>query len=74
MAPGYRTLVTEVFPDDDPYLDQDAVFGVHEDLIMHYQEQDDAGQVDEAFAARDRLTSPFYSVGFDFVLAKEEVA
>ena len=36
-APGYRTLVTEVFPDDDPYLDQDTVFGVREDLIMSYE-------------------------------------
>ncbi|MGB0849052.1 MAG: dioxygenase, partial [Thiolinea sp.] len=33
-AEGYRNLVTEVFPDDDPYLDQDTVFGVREDLVM----------------------------------------
>ena len=59
MAPGYQTPVTEVFPDDDPYLDEDAVFGVREDLIMRYQERDDTGQVDEAIEARDRLTSPF---------------
>ncbi len=74
MAPGYQTLVTEVFPDDDPYLDEDAVFGVREDLIMRYQERNDAGQVDEAIEARDRLTSPFYEVDFDFVLAREEAA
>jgi len=26
-AAGFKPLVTEVFPDDDPYLDQDTVFG-----------------------------------------------
>ena len=33
-APGYRSLVTEIFPDDDPYLDRDAVFGVRADLVV----------------------------------------
>ena len=37
-APGYRQLVTEIFPDDDPYLDEDTVFGVREDLVMKYVE------------------------------------
>lgn len=35
-AEGYRPLVTEIFPDDDPYLDEDTVFGVREDLVMTY--------------------------------------
>lgn len=33
-APGYTTLVTELFLADDPYLDRDAVFGVREDLVV----------------------------------------
>lgn len=33
-APGYRPLVTELFLEDDPYLDRDAVFGVREDLVV----------------------------------------
>ena len=37
-APGFRSLVTEIFPDDDPYLDQDTVFGVRDDLEMSYKE------------------------------------
>jgi len=36
-ADGYKPLVTEVFAADDPYLDQDTVFGVREDLVMEYQ-------------------------------------
>ncbi|MEX3007440.1 dioxygenase [Hoeflea sp. TYP-13] len=70
-APGYSTLVTEVFPSDDPYLDEDPVFGVRADLIMEYVEQTDPGQVPDGFEARDRLTWPYYSVDFDFVLAAE---
>ncbi len=34
-AEGYRPLVTEIFPDDDPYLDEDTVFGVRSDLVMN---------------------------------------
>ena len=36
-APGHRTLVTEVFDAEDPYLDSDAVFGVREQLVGHYK-------------------------------------
>ena len=35
-AKGHRSLVTEIFPDDDPYLDGDTVFGVRDDLVMTY--------------------------------------
>ena len=36
-APGYRTLVTELFDAEDPYLDSDAVFGVRAALVGRYQ-------------------------------------
>ncbi|WP_408318710.1 intradiol ring-cleavage dioxygenase [Paraburkholderia sp. RL17-347-BIC-D] len=32
-APGFETIVTHVFIDDDPYLDSDVVFGVKDALI-----------------------------------------
>ncbi len=71
VAEGYRTLVTEVFPDDDPWLDQDAVFGVREDLVMHYREQSDPAAAPAGLEAANRLTNPYYTVDFDFVLAAE---
>ncbi|MEO1406730.1 MAG: dioxygenase, partial [Pseudomonadota bacterium] len=40
MAEGYRTLVTELFPEDDAYLDADAVFGVRESLVLNYKRHD----------------------------------
>lgn len=36
-APGFRTLVTELFDAEDPYLDSDAVFGVREALVCQYR-------------------------------------
>lgn len=70
-APGYRSLVTEVFPSDDPYLDNDAVFGVREKLIMEYIEQTDKNKIPTGLEIGDNVTMPFFTVDFDFVLAKE---
>lgn len=69
IAPGYRTLVTEVFPVGDPYLDQDAVFGVREDLIMVYTPVDRADLPND-LTARDTLPAPMTKVDFDFILKK----
>lgn len=41
-AQGHRTLVTELFDADDPYLDNDAVFGVRDVLVGRYRQLDDA--------------------------------
>ena len=69
-ADGFRTLVTELFPDDDPYLDEDAVFGVREDLLMHYRECSDRKDAPPDLDAKDKLTTPFYRIDFDFRLAR----
>lgn len=65
-APGYETLTTHVFVDEDEYLDTDAVFGVKSSLIAGFDKHDagegpDGKQVDE----------PFYTLDFDLVLAPE---
>ena len=70
-AKGFRTLVTELFPDDDPYLDEDAVFGVRQDLTTHYQVHHNHDDAPADLEAKERLTTPFYVVDFDFRLAKE---
>jgi len=48
-AEGYETLVTQLFTDDDPYLESDAVFGVKDSLIVHYDETDDGLRLDHDF-------------------------
>ncbi len=68
-AEGFRSLVTEVFPDDDPYLDQDTVFGVRDDLVMTYVEQP-AGSFPEGFELSGKVDGTYARVDFDLVLAK----
>lgn len=70
QAKGFRTLVTEVFPSDDPYLDADAVFGVRSDLVMEYRPGDRAALAPD-IAARDKLSDDFSKVDFDFILPPE---
>ncbi len=36
-APGYKTLVTHSFVDDDQWLTSDAVFGVKASLVAHFE-------------------------------------
>ena len=69
-APGYRTLVTEIFPDDDPYLDQDTVFGVREDLVMTYVEKP-ASAFPDGLELSGTVQEPFLHVKFDVVLSPE---
>ncbi|MEK0416564.1 MAG: hypothetical protein RI949_570 [Pseudomonadota bacterium] len=64
-APGYRTLVTELFDEEDPYLDTDAVFGVRESLVGRYEDVNDP-----AGAARLGVPGPMCRVmHMDLVLA-----
>lgn len=35
-APGYKTISSQVYTDDDPNLDTDVQFGVTQALLMHY--------------------------------------
>ncbi|MCL4109783.1 UNVERIFIED_CONTAM: hypothetical protein GTU68_018510 [Idotea baltica] len=67
-APGFKSLVTEVFPDDDPYLDQDTVFGVRDDLVMKYVERA-ADTFPDGMAVSGTVTEPYEYVRFDLVLA-----
>lgn len=69
-AKGYRPLVTEVFPDDDPYLDQDTVFGVREDLVISYQSRP-AGSFPQGFELSGKVDGDYSRVDFDVVLARE---
>ncbi|WP_299886643.1 dioxygenase [uncultured Ruegeria sp.] len=68
-APGHQSLVTEIFPDDDPYLDQDTVFGVRDDLVMTYVERP-ASEFPEGMELSGKITEPFLHVKFDVKLAR----
>lgn len=64
-AEGLRPLTTEVFFADDRYIDEDAVFGVRESLLVNTRLD-----ADPALAQRYRLPLPFHSVEFDFRLSR----
>lgn len=70
-ADGFKSLVTEVFPDDDPYLDGDTVFGVREDLLTRYVQQP-AGSFPAGFELSGKVEEEYSRLDFDFVLATEQ--
>ncbi len=39
-ADGYKMLTTELYLNDDPYIDSDAVFGVRSSLVINLEQQD----------------------------------
>jgi protocatechuate 3,4-dioxygenase beta subunit len=65
-APGYMGLVTELFPADSGYLDNDTVFGVREGLIVPLVPCENT-----EVAQRYGLTTPFSEVTFDFHLVPQ---
>lgn len=71
-APGFKSLVTEIFPDDDPYLDEDTVFGVREDLVMTYVEEPAGSFPAEGYELSGKVDGPFLLADFDLVLVRED--
>ncbi|WP_152663909.1 intradiol ring-cleavage dioxygenase [Sphingomonas sp. SRS2] len=65
-APGYDRVVTHIFTPDCPYLPEDAVFGVKHSLIADFQKVDDPAR-----AAELGFEGPFWTVEWDFILARD---
>lgn len=53
-APGYKSVITQLFAEGDPYLESDAVFGVKDSLVVNFGKE----------------ASGELSVDYDFVLEK----
>ena len=68
-AEGFRPLVTEIFPEGDPYLDEDTVFGVREDLVMRYEDMP-AGRFPNGMALSGKVDEPWFKVEFDVTLVR----
>lgn len=63
-APGYETLITHVFDEEDRHLDSDAVFGVKESLITSFERHEPGAASDGT-----NMDVPFYTMNYDIVLA-----
>lgn len=66
-AEGFRPLVTEVFPDNDPYLDEDTVFGVRDDLVLTYVEHAPE-EFPEGYELSGKVTDAYLEAQFDLRL------
>ena len=64
--PGYKTLITQVFVDDDQYLETDVVFGVTRHLIGGYERHEQG-----APPAAD-VAAPWYTLDYTFVMEPGE--
>eukprot|EP00475_Leptophrys_vorax_P039247 TRINITY_DN7057_c0_g1_i1.p1 TRINITY_DN7057_c0_g1~~TRINITY_DN7057_c0_g1_i1.p1 ORF type:complete len:547 (-),score=145.06 TRINITY_DN7057_c0_g1_i1:24-1664(-) len=64
VAAGFRPLVTTLFVHGDPFLDQDAVFGVRTSLIKDFTPIDNPAKA----ADLGMWKSPFSICQFDFTL------
>jgi hydroxyquinol 1,2-dioxygenase len=65
-APGHQTVTTHVFDEDDEYLDTDAVFGVKSSLLGTFARHEPGTAPDGR-----ELDVPYYTMSYDFVLARE---
>jgi hydroxyquinol 1,2-dioxygenase len=63
-APGHVSLTTQVFIGGGPYLDQDAVFGKRDSLVVEFEAHPPGKAVD----GRD-VKVPYHSASFDIRLA-----
>jgi protocatechuate 3,4-dioxygenase beta subunit len=68
QAPGRPPLITEFFPEDDKYLDRDAVFGVRAPLVLPFRKQSDRACLPGRLAARDSLPMPVWTAAIDLTL------
>jgi len=66
-APGHHTLITHAFVAGDPYLRNDAVFGVKDSLITEFTEHH-YGTAPDGSTRNGRWNQ----VEFDLVLAQEK--
>ena len=64
--PGYKTLITQVFVDDDEHLDSDVVFGVTRSLIGRYDRHD------EGTPPAPDVAAPWYTLDYRFVMQPGE--
>ncbi|MFI5000472.1 MAG: dioxygenase [Reyranellales bacterium] len=67
-APGHKPLITEFFPEDDKYLDRDAVFGVRAPLVLPFKKASDRKELPANLAARETLPLPVWTAKLDLRL------
>jgi protocatechuate 3,4-dioxygenase beta subunit len=65
-APGYKTLITQIFADDDEQLENDVTISVVRSLIGHFERHD------SGTAPAPDVTPPFCTLTYDMVIEPGE--
>ncbi len=63
--PGFKTLISQVYANDDPYLETDVQFGVTRTLIGNFVKHEERAPASD-------VTPPWYSLDYTFVMEKGE--
>ncbi len=66
VKPGFKTLISQVYADDDPNLETDTQFGVTRALIGHFRRHD------EAHPTAPDAATPWYSLDYTYVMEPGE--
>ena len=64
-ADGSKRHISQIFDINDPYIDEDSVFGVRSDLAVPYDQEPS----DEELSRFPNIQQPFNITNVDFVLA-----
>ncbi|SJZ31936.1 catechol 1,2-dioxygenase [Enhydrobacter aerosaccus] len=67
-APGHKPLITEFFPEDDKYLDRDAVFGVRGGLVLPFKQIKERSALPANLAVRESVPLPAWTATIDLTL------
>ncbi|WP_345817433.1 intradiol ring-cleavage dioxygenase (plasmid) [Paraburkholderia sp. PREW-6R] len=62
-ADGFAALTTHIFDPDDEYIHSDAVFGVKQSLMVHFERVSDPERIEAS-----QFGGPFWELHYDFVL------
>lgn len=65
VKPGFKTLISQVYVNDDPLLNDDPQFGVTRALVGDFVRHNDA-------APEPGVTAPWYTLDFDFTIEPGE--
>jgi hydroxyquinol 1,2-dioxygenase len=69
-APDYHGLVTHLFESGDRWINDDAVYGVKEPLIVEFKKMPAGSKAPSG----EIMNEPFYVVNYDFVLERKAQA
>jgi hydroxyquinol 1,2-dioxygenase len=69
-APGYHGCVTHLFQAGDEWINDDAVYGVKEPLIVDFKKMPAGSKAPSG----EIMNEPFYVVSYDFVLERKAQA